>query len=590
MTHARHASSLAWWALPPLLLQCIALNWTAFLTWPTWALVLCALFKLRDCRRPFDRRLVALLQLVSTGLLAAQLQGLLASVLQLLAVVLALAGLLGHELAGSLGFRGFLQRSLQLLGAALPLALVLFLFVPRLPPLWTTELGPSRGAVSGLSPDLDPLSIAELTLVDGSAARVLLPEVQPLPTDAYWRVLVHEQFDGRRWQHRDPPVPRGGSGRPQVVEGTSQWWVVDPSATRAVPWDGSALPTSPDQWITPEGELLVGAASRQRRSFRLQSPEKVAAWQQRPPIPSERQAPPDSLPRLKTLAQQFRGLPTGRERLEAVEGWFRRQPFRYSLQPGAVADLDAFLFDQQVGFCGHYASALAALMRAADVPARVVSGYQGGHVVQPMSGNPYLELRQSDAHAWVELWLEGEGWQRVDPTLWAAQTVSLPGAGAVESAQRQGGNVSWWRWLQWQWWGLDLAWTRWWLSFDQSSQQAWLQMLFGAQLRWLGVAIVVGGMAALTAGWLLLHLGLRPRSPLSQSLRLLARWGVVPQQGESFPCVCRRAAKMHPDLATLLEAMADQQQLLAHAPLTPPQRRQHRRQWRQLRSRLAQLR
>ena len=388
MTHARHASSLAWWALPPLLLQCIALNWTAFLTWPTWALVLCALFKLRDCRRPFDRRLVALLQLVSTGLLAAQLQGLLASVLQLLAVVLALAGLLGHELAGSLGFRGFLQRSLQLLGAALPLALVLFLFVPRLPPLWTTELGPRRGAVSGLSPDLDPLSIAELTLVDGSAARVLLPEVQPLPTDAYWRVLVHEQFDGRRWQHRVPPVPRGGSGRPQVVEGTSQWWVVEPSATRAVPWDGSALPTSPDQWITPEGELLVGAASRQRRSFRLQSPEKVAAWQQRPPIPSERQAPPDSLPRLKTLAQQFRGLPTGRERLEAVEGWFRRQPFRYSLQPGAVTDLDAFLFDQQVGFCGHYASALAALMRAADVPARVVSGYQGGHVVQPISGIP----------------------------------------------------------------------------------------------------------------------------------------------------------------------------------------------------------
>ena len=590
MSHQRHSSFLAWWALSPLLLQCLALNWSAPLTWSTWALVLCALFKLRECRRPFDRRLVALLQLLSTGLLAAQLQGLLASVLQLLAVLLALAGLLGHELAGALSFRGVVQRSLQLLAAALPLALVLFFFVPRLPPLWTTQLGPTRGAVSGLSPDLDPLSITELALVDGSAARVLLPEGQPLPTDAYWRVLVHEQFDGRRWQHRDPPVPRGGSGVSTAGEGTSQWWVVEPSATRAVPWDGSALPTSPDQWITPEGELLVGAASRQRRSFRLQSPDKVAAWQQRPPIPSERQSPPDSLSRLKTLARQFRQLPTSRERLEAVEGWFRRQPFRYTLQPGAVADLDAFLFDQQVGFCGHYASALAALMRAADVPARVVSGYQGGHVVQPMSGNSYLELRQSDAHAWVELWLEGEGWQRVDPTLWAAQTVSLPGAGAVESAQRQGGNVSWWRWLQWQWWGLDLAWTRWWLSFDQSSQQAWLQMLFGAQLRWLGLAIVVGGVAALTAGWLLLHLGFRPRSPLSQSLRLLARWGVVPQQGESFPCVCRRAAKMHPDLATLLEAMADQQQLLAHAPLTPPQRRQHRRQWRQLRSRLAQFR
>lgn len=589
MSHQRHSSFLAWWALSPLLLQCLALNWSAPLTWPTWALVLCALFKLRECRRPFDRRLVALLQMLSTGLLAAQLQGLLASVLQLLAVLLALAGLLGHELVGALSFRGVVQRSLQLLAAALPLALVLFFLVPRLPPLWTTQLGPTRGAVSGLSPDLDPLSITELALVDGSAARVLLPEGQPLPTDAYWRVLVHEQFDGRRWQHRDPPVPRGGSGVSTAGEGTSQWWVVEPSATRAVPWDGSALPTAPDQWITPDGELLIGAASLQRRSFRLQSTDKVAAWQQRPPIPSERQSPPDSLPRLKTLARQFRQLPTGRERLEAVEGWFRRQPFRYSLKPGAVADLDAFLFDRQVGFCGHYASSLAALMRAADVPARVISGYQGGHVVQPLSGSPYLELRQSDAHAWVELWLEGEGWQRVDPTLWAT-TPGLPAAVAVEPGQRLEEKVPWWRWLQWQWWGLDLAWTRWWLSFDQTSQQAWLQMLFGAQLRWLGVAVVVSGLAALLGGWLLLRLSLRPRSPLVQSLRLLARRGVEPLQGESFPHLCRRAARMQPDLAPLFQAMADQQQLLAHAPLTASQRRHHSRQWRQLRSRLGRLR
>ena len=210
--------------------------------------------------------------------------------------------------------------------------------------------------------------------------------------------------------------------------------------------------------------------------------------------------------------------------------------------------------------------------------------------LQPLSGNPYLELRQSDAHAWVEVWLEREGWQRVDPTLWARNTGLPASAGAVESAQRQGGNVSWWRWLQWQWWGLDLAWTRWWLSFDQASQQAWLQSLFGAQLRWLGVAIVGGGFVAVAGGWLLLRMGLRSRSPLAQSLRLLARRGVVPQQGESFPRLCRRATRMHPDLAILLEAMADQQQLLAHAPLTPPQRRQHRRQWRQRRSRLAQFR
>ena len=190
----------------------------------------------------------------------------------------------------------------------------------------------------------------------------------------------------------------------------------------------------------------------------------------------------------------------------------------------------------------------------------------------------------------MELWLEGEGWQRVDPTRWATNTGLSDAGVAAESGQSFEENVPWWHWLQWQWWGLDLAWTRWWLSFDQASQQAWLQMLFGAQLRWLGVAIVVGVFAAVAVGWLLLRLGLRSRTPLAQSLRLLARRGVIPLQGESFPTLCRRAARMHPDLAALLEAMADQQQLLAHAPLTPSQCRQHRRQWRQLRSRLGRLR
>ena len=96
----------------------------------------------------------------------------------------------------------------------------------------------------------------------------------------------------------------------------------------------------------------------------------------------------------------------------AVERWFKSQPFRYSLTPGSMTDLDNFLFETQVGFCGHYASALAAVMRSADVPARVVSGYLGGRQIAPITGSPYLELRQSDAHAWVEVWLEGSGWQQ----------------------------------------------------------------------------------------------------------------------------------------------------------------------------------
>ena len=147
-------------------------------------------------------------------------------------------------------------------------------------------------------------------------------------------------------------------------------------------------------------------------------------------------------------------MPSDRERVAAAEAWFRSQPFRYSLQPGALpaAGLDGFLFDRQVGFCGHYASAFAVLMRSADVPARVVSGYQGGQWVQPLSGPAYLDIRQSDAHAWTEVWLQGRGWQQVDPTSWAS-TIDATATGTLVDAERVAGLNSW-RWLQRQWWGL----------------------------------------------------------------------------------------------------------------------------------------
>ena len=541
------------------------------------------MFKLRESRRPFDQRLVALLQLLSAGLLAAQLQSLLASALQLIAACTALAGLLSHELQGMLPFRGLLQRSLQLLAAALPLALVLFLFVPRIPPLWTTQLGPARGAVSGLSPDLDPLSIATLASLDASAARMTVPQGVVMPVDAYWRVLVHETFDGRRWQHRDSPAPPKALRDIRSTAAISQWWVVEPSATRALPWDGRLAPVALDQWIAPEGELLMDVASRQRRAYRLQSATTAKDWRLRLPLPSERQLPRDGLPRLRQLAEGFRSLPNDRERLAAVEQWFRSQPFQYSLQPGSALDLDDFLFDRQLGFCGHYASALAALLRSADVPARVVSGYRGGKLVKPLGGSNYLELRQSDAHAWVDVWLNDSGWQRVDPTLWIAPSAEAPISQQFPSPLRSASELSWWQWIQQQWWGLDLVWTRWWLGFNQSSQQIWLQRLFGDQQRWLGLTVLLTSMAASCLGWVMLRHSVTGSHPLDRSLRLLARFGVVPLPGESFANLCKRASHLHPDQAELLAAMADRQQLIAHAQLSDSRRRNLLRQWRIIR-------
>ena len=592
MTVASRSLRLVWWPLPLLLAQCLALNLSAPLSWPTWALVLCSALKLRECRRPFDRRLVALLQLVSAGLLAAQQQGLLASLLQLLVVLTALGALMAHEFGGAFSQRKLLLRSAQLVLAALPLAMVLFVFAPRIPPLWTTDLGPKQGAVSGLSPDLDPLGIARLAQSDASAARLIVSPDQALPTTGYWRVLVHEQFDGRRWRHRNPPPRPGVTTRWPVRPGARpQWWSVEPSATKAVPWDGVALPTGERQWISPEGELVLPGASRQQRSYRLMAEGADAEplpWQQRPPIAGERALPARSLARIRALSEPWLALPNDWQRLEAAEQWFRSQPFRYSLQPGPSADLEDFLFERQVGFCGHYAGALAALMRAADVPARVVSGYQGGTLEQPLSGGTYLNLRQSDAHAWTEVWLQGQGWQAVDPTTWI-------GSGRLAQASRERVAVASQArfpvlvWIQREWWALDLAWTRWWLGFDQSSQAVLLRQLFGDQLRWLSLAIVAAAFMALGIGLGLWHLVRRDGGgdPLSRSLQLLQRLGLTALPGESFAALCRRAARDHPDQADALLAMADLQQRLVHAPITPRDRRRAQRSWARIRRQLA---
>jgi hypothetical protein len=166
--------------------------------------------KLREARRIDDYRLVGLLQLVLVGLLAALRPGLAPSLLQGLTTLMALSGLLRLELGEGPDWKELMRRSGQAVMASLPMALVLFLLVPRLGPLTPLPEEFGRGAVSGLSDSLDPGSIASLTIRTEPAARVVFPTGTPPPADQrYWRVLVHSRFDGRRWSSKPPPGDSG---------------------------------------------------------------------------------------------------------------------------------------------------------------------------------------------------------------------------------------------------------------------------------------------------------------------------------------------------------------------------------------------
>jgi transglutaminase-like putative cysteine protease len=599
--------------LIPLALGLPALQPGVLLSWLAVGLVLLAGLKLREARRIEERRLVALMQLVCAGLLAALLPDLAPSLLQLLAVVLALAGLLALEGGAAPSWILLLRRSLQVIAAALPMALALFLLVPRLAP-FASVVGLGRGlAVSGLSASLEPGAIAALVSSDAAAARVsFVRGGPPAASQRYWRVLVHDRFDGEQWTSsteerieaalaRQPAgaelsgaasavapelVPRplepriqspggdragGGSAGPAAWE---LWWS-EPSALRAVPWSGDGRPLGQELHRDRQGVLRHGGSAVQRRLYGLaMAPgdgSAAAGWRRQPPGPYDQALPWGANPRLEALAADWARRGPAPRRLAAAEAWFRSQPFRYSRTPGtlpALAPLDAFLFERRQGFCGHYASAFTTLMRAAGVPARVVSGYRGGIWVEPLGGPPYLDLRQSDAHAWSEVWLEGEGWRRVDPTAWVAEAEVVRGG-------RQRGPVTW---LVRQWWGLDLAWGRWWLGFDRGRQQALLGRLLGERRELVGVVLfgsltlgLAGGLAGLR--WLggLAALapaaGGAPRRELERSLALLARHGLEPRPGETLPRFSERLAQADPALAAAVEALVGPYQRWRYGPV-----------------------
>lgn len=385
----------------------------------------------------------------------------------------------------------------RLLAHAAPLALVLFLLFPRLPgPFWAIPKSDMQ-ARSGLSDTMSPGDITALALSDDVAFRVRFDGDPPPQRDLYWRGPVLESFDGRRWRSL-----RGATPRPQAVlerDGTTGPAAVGDGGRGAVSYEIILEPRgarwllpleTPLSWDAPDGRLssameLVNARPIERRlAWRGRSlPGSATAADE--PDPSTRRYAITRNPRTQALARELRDT-AGSDRafLLGILRMFREQPFRYTLQPPALAEnpVDAFLFATQAGFCEHYASAFAVLARAGGLPARVVTGYQGGER-NPLGD--YWIVRQSNAHAWTEVWLD-DHWVRFDPTAAVAperietgMEAALPGfGGSVLPLLGEG------RWLnallsgmELRWDALNAAWDYWVLAFGPEQQRELIERL-----------------------------------------------------------------------------------------------------------------
>ncbi len=404
--------------------------------------------------------------------------GLYGAQLWLCCAALVVVGTPAARLSASAAF-GLAGRTLAY---ALPLTLLLFLFFPRVQgQIWSLPAG--GAAVTGLGDEMSPGSISQLSESEEPAFRVTFEGARPPSTALYWRGPVLHQFDGYTWR-REP-----GRVYPSAqleYEGPAYRYRITLEPHRQRWWFALDLPVAPMQsgvFFTFDYQLLGAEPVTQPISYELtshiayRSDEQASLLARRVDL----QLPANRNRRTIEWARRERALSgTDAAYVARVLELFRDGGFVYSLTP-PLLDLDSvddFLFRTRTGFCGHYASAFATLMRAAGIPARVVTGYHGGE------WNPigqYLIVRQSDAHAWAEIWVDGRGWSRVDPTGVVApdrlQRAALDRIAAAGSVDPLMAELGWWTRTALTWDALNTWWKIRVLDFDLGSQLALLREL-----------------------------------------------------------------------------------------------------------------
>jgi transglutaminase-like putative cysteine protease len=474
-----------------------------------------------------------------------------------------------HQTTTSMSVREAVGITGKMFLQSLPLAVLLFLLFPRLPGQFWAVVPARSEATTGLSGEMSPGDVSDLSISSELAFRVRFDGATPPAPQRYWRGPVLHDFDGRTWrQPRMPFVPQEvAAGGPTyryelMLEPHQRRWIFGLDvATR---WPRRVARAS-------DLQLLAGDPIATLTSYRLES---APSYTVSGPLPNLMRQADTLLPagrneRSIALAREMRERAGSDEAfVTAVLAKFRDEEYFYTLEPPRLElnSVDDFLFNTRRGFCEHFASAFTMLARAAGIPARVVTGYQGGEL-NPISG--YLLIRQSEAHAWSEVWLEGRGWVRVDPTAAVAPQRIESG---LEAALSEGGESlpgSFLRQsalltqLRLAWDAANTFWNNQVVAFGEAQQRWLLERLNIGDADWeeLGIALVLAlvGFFALMSAYLAWRFRPRARDPLAQIYeqlcRKLARHGLPRAAHEGPSDYVARVTHARPELgAQLVEA------------------------------------
>ena len=472
--------------------------------------------------------------------------------------------------------RRFRYASVLLL-QALPIAAALFVLFPRANgPLWGLP-GDAQAGKTGLSETMSPGDISSLAQSDEVVMRVKFDGAVPKPAQMYWRGPTFGDFDGRAWRptrYRAASVapqltldaPANGSERAALgyratVEPAAHRWLITLEMPIAIPQvDERRITISPtfdlvaDQPLTQRFQFDAKALPDVRYGVN-ETPESLRNWLGLPPgfNPRSRELAAQLTQGSGALAGERTATNTGtgvgagipgdaatpgnaapaQDRVERALAWFRAGDFSYTLNPPPLGrdSVDEFLFGSRAGFCEHFSNAFVVLMRQMGIPARVVTGYQGA---EHNPKDDYWIVRQSDAHAWAEVWIEGSGWLRVDPTAVVAPDRIQRGSRLLRDlsggADGLAAGEHWSDRFRLSLDAITHGWNQWVLSYDRSKQMSLFARIGIDFADWREIAGAIAGMMALVIGAVALT-ALRPQSPKDPVER-------------SFDAFCQRVAAL----------------------------------------------
>ncbi len=463
-----------------------------------------------------------------------------------------------------------MKTAAKIIFQAIPISVVLFVLFPRIEaPRWMF-FNQSNTAKSGLTDVLEPGSISNLGLSDKLVFRAKFEGQPPPPIQRYWRGPVFSYTDGKRWtetkklffkKYQDTPTYSGFSYQyTLMMEPQKKNWVFALDMPTSYP--SSLKQNALYQLINPKNSNAVA-------EYKLTSNTRYnTGYITKVEFKDNTQLPGKPSQKINQLVEKLQGFDASAEvYIQAVLNHFRQEDFYYSLKPPLMEEnpIESFLFDNRIGFCSHYATAFVYLMRVSNIPARIVSGFQGGEL-NKVGG--FLEIREANAHAWAEVWLKNKGWTRVDPTASIAperieQDVNidlqiLTGSVSFSAINIDSKTLSWMKKVRQTWNSLDYNWHRWVINYTSNSQSQFLSSMgikdIKSMIYWL---VLITGFITLLLAWFILS---TKSSKTDKEVILyqlfckkLIKAGFNKNKAETAQQFAMRISNQRPDLAKPIE-------------------------------------